>query len=146
MTPEIAAFVASVSEATDAYVRGDMDRYLSLTTYAPEFTLTNPFGGPPTRFADRPERVRASKGFFKDGSATVEVTEVHHWDDTIVLVMIERQHTSAGGLPDQDWSLRVTQIHRRVAGTWLLIHRHADPLVHPLTLDQAATLARGELA
>ncbi|MCD2195017.1 hypothetical protein LQ327_16750 [Actinomycetospora endophytica] len=57
--------------------------------------------------------------------------------------MIERQHGEVGGLPDQDWSLRVTQVYRRVEGEWLVVHRHADPLVHPVDLDRAAALARG---
>jgi hypothetical protein len=48
-----------------------------------------------------------------------------------------------GGLPDQDWPLRVTQIYRRDGSDWLLAHRHADPLVHAVGLEQAAVLARG---
>ena len=57
--------------------------------------------------------------------------------------MIERQHAEVGGLPDQDWSLRVTEIYRKEASVWQLVHRHADPLVQRITLEQAATLARG---
>ena len=59
------------------------------------------------------------------------------------MVMIERQHGEVGGLPDQDWSLRVTQVFRRVDGRWLLVHRHADPLSHGVDLEQAAAIARG---
>ena len=56
---------------------------------------------------------------------------------------IERQHAQIGGLPDQDWSLRVTQVYRREGADWLLVHRHADPLVDAIDLEQAAGLARG---
>jgi hypothetical protein len=48
-----------------------------------------------------------------------------------------------GGLPEQDWSLRVTQVFRRDGGSWQLVHRHADPLVKGITVEQAAALARG---
>jgi hypothetical protein len=41
-------------------------------------------------------------------NAKLEVTEAHVSDGTVVLVMIERQHGEVGGLPDQDWPLRVT--------------------------------------
>jgi hypothetical protein len=48
-----------------------------------------------------------------------------------------------GGLPQQDWSLRVTQVFRRARSGWQLVHRHADPLVTGITLEQAAALAWG---
>jgi hypothetical protein len=57
--------------------------------------------------------------------------------------MIERQHGQVGGLPDQDWSLRVTQAYCRDGSDWQLVHRHADPLVDAIDLEQAAALARG---
>jgi ketosteroid isomerase-like protein len=57
--------------------------------------------------------------------------------------MIERQHGEVGGLPDQDWSLRVTQVYRKRGSEWQLVHRHADPLVRHVGLKAAASLARG---
>ena len=59
--------------------------------------------------------------------------------------MIERQHGEVGSLPDQNWSLRVTHVYRREGSDWLLVHRHADPLVNPIDLEQMAVLARGEM-
>jgi ketosteroid isomerase-like protein len=53
------------------------------------------------------------------------------------------QHGLVGGLPEQDWSLRVTLVFRRDDGAWRLLHRHADPLVHGISLEQTAALARG---
>jgi ketosteroid isomerase-like protein len=60
-----------------------------------------------------------------------------------VLVVIERQHGEVGGLPDQDLSLRVTLVFRRDGSEWRQVHRHADPLVHDISLEQLAALARG---
>ena len=135
--------IRRTEEATSAFMRGDMDRYLALTPHARGFTLMNPFGGPPNRYEDRTESLRAAASYFKAGEAKLELAETHVWGDTVVLVMIERQHGEVGGLPDQDWPLRVTQVYRRDGPDWLLVHRHADPLVHAVGLEQAAALARG---
>lgn len=140
---ELAELIRRTEEATSAFMRGDMEKYLALTRHAHGFTLMNPFGGPPARHEDRSESLRAAADYFKGGEAKLEVADAHVWGDTVVLVMIERQHGQVGGLPDQDWPLRVTQVYRREGSDWLLVHRHADPLVHGITLEQASALARG---
>jgi hypothetical protein len=139
---ELAELVRRTEDATTAFMRGDMDRYIALTPHARGFTLMNPFGGPPKRYEDRTESLREAADYFKGGEAKLEVSEAHVWDDTLVLVMIERQHGEVGGLPDQDWPLRVTQIYRRDGSEWRLVHRHADPLVRSIELAEAAALAR----
>jgi ketosteroid isomerase-like protein len=123
-------------------MRGDMDRYLALTPHARGFTFMNPFGAPPKRYDDRTESLRAAAGYFKAGEAKLELADAHVWGDTVVLVMIERQHGEVGGLPDQEWPLRVTQVYRRDGSDWQLVHRHADPLVRTVDLQEAAALAR----
>ena len=140
---ELAELVQRTEEATGAFMRGDMDRYLALTPHARGFTLMNPFGGAPAGYEDRAESLRAAASYFRGGEAQLEIAHVHAWGDTVVLVMIERQHGEVGGLPDQDWPLRVTQIYRRDGSDWLVVHRHADPLVHAVGLERAAALARG---
>jgi ketosteroid isomerase-like protein len=64
--------------------------------------------------------------------------------DLVVLVTIERVRAEVGGLPEQDRSLRVTQVFRREGPEWQLVHRHADPLANGISLEQAAALARGD--
>ncbi|WP_456819979.1 nuclear transport factor 2 family protein [Cellulomonas sp. URHB0016] len=140
---EVAALVDRVRAAAAAYVRGDMDRYLELVDHAPGYTLVPPFGGPPVRFEDRAEGVRAAAGYFTRGEATLESVETQAWGDTVVIAMVERQHGEVGGLPDQDWSVRVTEVYRRDGRGWVLVHRHADPIVRFVGLDGAAALARG---
>jgi hypothetical protein len=140
---ELARLVRRTADAASAFIRGDMGRYLELTRHARGYTLTQPLGGAPTRYDDRAESVKESASYFEAGEAELELVQAHAWGDTVVLVMIERQHGRVGGLPDQDWSLRVTQVFRRDGADWQLVHRHADPLVHAIGLEQAAALARG---
>jgi ketosteroid isomerase-like protein len=140
---ELDELLRATEEATTAFMRGDMARYLALTPHAPGFVLMNPFGGEPARYEDRNESLLKASDYFKAGEARLEVVEVHASGDLVVLVMIERQHGEVGGLPDQEWSLRVTQVYRRDGSAWLLVHRHADPLVHYVGLEKAAALARG---
>jgi len=136
-------FVRRSEVAADAWVRGDMDRYLELVHHARGFTLLAPSGGPATQHQERGEGVRASAGYFQGGEARLEDVHAHAWGDTLVLVMTERQHGRVGDLPDQDLSLRVTHVYRRDGSDWQLVHRHADPLVRPIDIAQLTALLRG---
>ena len=139
---ELAELVDETREAASAIIRGDMARYVELTHHAHGFTLMAPNGGPATRHENRAEEVNQHADFFQGGESTLEHVETHAWGDTAVVVMIERQHGQVGGMPDQDCSLRVTHVYRREDSKWLLVHRHADPLVHPIDLESLAAIAR----
>ncbi|HKE43844.1 MAG TPA: nuclear transport factor 2 family protein [Steroidobacteraceae bacterium] len=131
------------SDANAALVRGDIDRYLALTEHAEDYTLMAPFGGAPTR-GFNPSSRGAMARFFKSGTLDQEVVATYDSGDLVVLVTIERVRAEVGGLPEQNWSLRVTQVFRREGAKWRLVHRHADPLVSGISLQQAAALARGD--
>jgi ketosteroid isomerase-like protein len=141
---DIADLVANVEEAADALMAGDVDRYLAFIHHAEDYTLLNPAGGPARRgFDESPESRRAMAQMFQSGSAKLELIETYASGDLVVLVTLERIHGVVGGLPEQDWSLRVTWVFRRTQSGWELAHRHADPLVHPITAEQLAALAHG---
>lgn len=141
---DLVALIGRVSEAAGAYIRGDLRRYLTLIRHADDYTLLAPYGGPVTRgFDASPERLEATARTFQGGEATLEVDAAYSSGELAVLVGVERQSGRVGGLPDQDWSLRVTLLFRREGTDWRLVHRHADPLVHAIPLDQLAALARG---
>jgi ketosteroid isomerase-like protein len=141
---EIAALVRRSADANKALVRGDIDAYLSLVPHAKDYTLMNPFGGKPDRgFNDTPERRAGMKKFFKGGTLEQELVETYRSGDLAVLVTMERVRAAVGELPEQDWSLRVTQVFRRTDSGWELVHRHADPLSNRRTVEQTAEIARG---
>ena len=141
---DVAEVTHLTAEAASALIRGDIRRYLTFIGHADDYTLLPPFGGEPRRgFDSSDEALEATARFFHSGEADVEVVEAYASGDLVVLVVIERQHGVVGDLPDQDWSLRVTFVFRREGAGWRLAHRHATPLVHPISIEQAAALARG---
>jgi ketosteroid isomerase-like protein len=141
---DLAALVPRTAEAAKAYIRGDMRTYFTLIRHDDDYTLMSPFGGEPTPGVDTsPQRLEDLARFFRRGDAALEVVQTYTSGDLVVLAAIERQHGEVGRLPEQDWSLRVTLVFRREGSAWRQVHRHADPLVHPISLEHLAALARG---
>jgi len=144
---ELAGLAARTAEAAACFMRGDMRRYFTLIQHTGDYTLMPPYGGEPRRGVDTSDpALDAMAAWFTGGEAELEIIQAHASGDLAVLVAVERQHGLVGGLPDQDWSLRVTLVFRREGGTWKLMHRHADALTHPIGHDTLAALARGDLA
>jgi ketosteroid isomerase-like protein len=139
---DVDELVARVTEATSALIGGHVRRYFDLVDHADDFTLMAPFGGEVRRGSER-DQIADMEAFFRGGEATLEVVETYASGDLTVLVVVEHQHGEIGDRPAQAWSLRVTLVFRREGTRWRLVHRHADALVHPISFDQLAALARG---
>jgi ketosteroid isomerase-like protein len=140
----IADLIRESEAANQALMRGDGQRYFSMIRIAEDFTLMSPFGGKPSKGTYTPERIEDIGKFFKNGTLRQEVVETYVTADMAVLAVIEHANVEVGGLPAQDWALRVTLVYRRERGQWHLVHRHADPLANGISLEQAAALGRGE--
>lgn len=142
---EIRELVERTAEANLALVRGEIDRYIALTQHAEDYTLMAPFGGAATHGFDASSENRARMAnFFRSGTLNQELVATYNSGDLVVLVTVERARAEIGELPEQDWSLRVTQVFRRDDTGWQLVHRHADPLANGVSLEEAAALARGD--
>jgi len=142
---EVAELVERVREAARALMQGDVRRYFALVDEAPDYTLMPPTGGPTRHGPDSsPAGIEALEKFFAGGGeADFELEHSYASGELVVLVGVERQHGTVGGLPDQDWSLRVTLVFRREGADWRLVHRHADALVQSIGMEQLSLLARG---
>lgn len=143
---EAAHLMRRASDANDAFIAGEMRRWYDLVTpISDDFTLMSPFGGEPSHgFDGSAARLDAMARRFTGGEATFELVQSYATPDMVVLAYIERQRAVVGGLPEQDWSLRVTAVWARRAGEWHLVHRHADPLTHGRAIAQTAVIARGD--
>ena len=142
---DVADLVARAAQAHTKLMRGDLLGYRALITATEDFTLMAPFGGKPTRAADlTSERWESVGRFFRNGrDSSLELVQAYRATDMVVLAVIERTHVEVGGLPGQNWALRVTLVFRKENDRWLLAHRHADPLVDGISLQQAAALTQG---
>jgi ketosteroid isomerase-like protein len=141
---EISGLVERAAASEVAWIRGDMQRFLSLVSHSEDYLLLSPFGGPPRRgFDTSPARLAELSRYFRGGSGTVDVVQTLPSARMVVLAMIARLRGTVGELPEQDWPLRITQVYRREAAGWRVVHRHADMLLHKLGLEQMAALARG---
>lgn len=138
----IAQLIQRSEQSNGALMRGNLAAYLSLISFTHDFTLMSPFGGRPTHASElTSDRLVDMARFFRHGTLRQEVVATYGSRDLVVLVLIERANVEVGGLPTQEWALRVTLVYRREADSWKLAHRHADPLVNGITLKQAAELA-----
>jgi ketosteroid isomerase-like protein len=142
---DVASLVQRSFDSNAALMRGDIAAYRTLISLTDDFTLMSPFGGEPTLGSQMTsERWDAMGRFFRNGAFEQKVVESYATPEMIVLALIEQARVEVGGLPSQDWALRVTLVYRREGSGWRLAHRHADPLVKGITLIHAAELARGD--
>jgi len=142
---EVADLIQRAAQAASAIIRGDSRTYFRLLPHADDYVLMAPWGGEPRRGVDTSEEaLEALAAFFRGGEAELEVVQSYASSEIVVLAVIERQHGKVGSLAEQDLSLRVTLVFRRDASEWRLVHRHADPLVHPIGEEQLGALLRGD--
>jgi ketosteroid isomerase-like protein len=142
---DIAALIARWSEAAQLYIDGDLRAYAAIARHAEDYTLLPPNGGDArSGFDGSDDAVESTARTFRGGQAELEVFKTYRSGDLAVLVAVERQVGKVGDLPSQDWSLRITLVFRREGAGWRLVHRHADPLVHPVNPELFAALARGD--
>lgn len=142
---DLATLVSRAANAHASLMRGDIVRYRRAVELTPDFTLMDPFGGRPTGVPASDEHWQRIGRFFREGrDASFELIRAYRSADLVVLVANETAHVAVGSLPAQDWSLRVTLVFRRDDGEWRLAHRHADPLVKGVSLEQAGRITLGQ--
>lgn len=141
---EVAKLIQLSQESNAVLMRGEGERYFEMINLTDDFTLMAPFGGKPSRPPYSAEKRAEIGRFFRNGTFSSEVVQSYGTAEMVVLALIERCTAEIGGLPMQDWALRVTLVYRREGADWRLVHRHADPLANGISLTHAAVLGRGE--
>ncbi|RAK57414.1 nuclear transport factor 2 family protein [Phenylobacterium deserti] len=136
--------IARAERQAQLFNAGRMREWNALVGIGDGFTLMEPFGGATSHgFNPTEEKLAKLAKNFRNGTARLEIDQTYASKDMVVLVYVERNDGEVHGLPNQDWSLRVTQVFQRQGDGWKLVHRHADPLVHPISLADLSSLAAG---
>ena len=140
--PIVDELYALSQDSNAALMQGDVERYQDLLSLSDDFLLMSPFGGAPSKARDiDPATFERMGRFFRHGDLRLELLGSWVSADMAVLALIERSHVKVGGLPAQEWALRVTLVYRRHGAQWQLAHRHADPLAGGVSLAEAACFA-----
>jgi ketosteroid isomerase-like protein len=117
--------------------------YADMMAHSEGFTIAGPFGGPAMKGWTEQSAIGQARTAtqFKGGKTSIELVNSHESGDLVVLIMTERgEATFEGYDTPQAWSLRSTQIYKRTGDRWLIVHRHADPLVERRTLHETISL------
>jgi ketosteroid isomerase-like protein len=142
LSPIVQKLLEESKRGLQAWVNGRAD-YAEMMSHAPDFTIAGPFGGAPIRgWSERSRTAQAQVASqFKGGTGDVELVASYETSDLIVLVIVERSQVKFGDNDNpQPWILRTTQVYRREGDKWLIVHRHADPLVEFRNLSETVAL------
>jgi len=123
-------FMTDRLAASTAFVNGDIDPLLKISTQSSPATIFGPKGDA-IQGADQVNEVNAQgAAMFRSGAEnTFEVMHADSDDRLAYWVGIQHSVVHMRGQDDPiPMDLRVTEVFRREEGGWKLVHRHADGL------------------
>ena len=127
---ELDQVVERYHSALHSFARGDPEPVKALYSHQDDVTLANPFGPPVRGRADVADRLDYAASRFRDGRPVgVQNLALIVGTDLASLLEIERWETKVGERDEiTPFVLRVTSVFRWENASWLLVHRHADPI------------------
>jgi ketosteroid isomerase-like protein len=140
IAPDLERVVEQYHQAVDEIVKGSADGFGPVWSRRDDVTLANPFG-PPVRGWEQVEQTleRAASGMREGALTGVERIVTSVTAELAYIVEIERGQSKFGSRDDiTPYVLRVTTIFRPEAGTWKVVHRHADPITTPRPAESLA--------
>jgi ketosteroid isomerase-like protein len=115
-----------VRAATVAMGRGDPEPYMRLWSHSDDVTLFGAWGPCKRGWDELSQTFRWVGTRFADGELRCEEVIVNVSGDLAYTVGYERGAMVVDAGQAQPMSIRVTQIYRREADDWRLVHRHGD--------------------
>jgi len=115
--------------ANREFIQGNPEPLKRLYSHADDITIFGGFGGLERGWLQVEPRLDWAASQFAGGSVEEKDVSITVGDDLACTVAIERYDARLRDGSVFAESLRVTQVFRREAAGWRLVHRHADPLV-----------------
>ena len=117
-------------EANLQMLRGNAEPLKRLYSHLDDVTVLGGFGGFKRGWKEVGPRLDWAASHFSDGRFQQEEVSTIVGSDLAMTVTIERYTVRIGGAATEtSEELRVTQVFRREADGWRLVHRNGDPLV-----------------
>jgi ketosteroid isomerase-like protein len=125
------AVVEQYHGALRAMFNGDPSGYKAMYSQGEDVTLANPFGGVGRGRAEIEERLDRAGATFRDGQIVgFETITKSVTSELAYLVEVEKSNAKIAGSDELTTTdIRVTTVFQAEAGTWTVVHRHADPAV-----------------
>lgn len=123
--------------ALDAVVTGDSAPMKELISKRDDVTLANPLGPPVRGWNDVEKTMDHAISHFRDGEPTrFERISQFVGTELAYIVELERTRVKIGGSTElSPIALRVTTIFHLEDGAWKVLHRHADPITAPRSIE-----------
>ncbi len=145
---EVDELLAALDRGRQAWIDGTVGSGQGLDAEQdPGMTIFGPWGGEAGRGPALPERQQAMASLFHGGNGRSEIVNTMVAGNLVVVVLIERNEVAVDGVEGkQPWVLRTTQVFERRDGSWVRLHRHADPLIDRRSPADTFAIARGDRA
>ena len=123
--------MALAKKANLEVLRGNPEPIKRLYSHRDDVTVLGGFGGFERGWKEVGPRLDWAASQFSDGTYEQEDVSTIVGSDLAMTVTIERYSVRIAGAKEViAQELRVTQVFRREADGWKLVHRHGDPLVN----------------
>jgi ketosteroid isomerase-like protein len=134
---ELAKFIEHYHRAVDAFVTGDTEPQKALWSRQDDVTLANPIGPPARGWNEVEAAMDRAASQLRDGEpCRYDQVSGYATGDLAYILEIQSTRVKGGDAAEVgSVSLRVTTIFRREDGGWRVVHRHADPLTAPRSVE-----------
>jgi ketosteroid isomerase-like protein len=134
---DLGQYIEQYHRALDAFVQGDPEPVKQLFSRRDDVTLANPLGPAVRGWSQVAEAIDRAASQVREGEPVrFEIISEYATEDLAYNLELEKARAKTIGTEEfGDISLRVTTIYRREDGEWKIIHRHADPITAPRTIE-----------